>query len=209
MSVFKSGEQPPDWCELTRFEFVELTGQPRPITVTDQKQRLLVTRGSCRLANGKGAQVLSEGQFCDLEEASGPFAADAGDRTAQVIIFSGSWGTELGGCGIFELTPSTPAWVTGDPVSYPKSTNFDSHYHDCDEYWVIIEGAGTVVVGSRSFEVEAGDCVAIAMGHHHDLPQVWADVKGAYFETTLEGKKRFGHLWDYKHGPANPRRERV
>lgn len=48
------------------------------------------------------------------------------------------------------------------PVSCPKR----------DEYWVIIEGAGTVDVGSRSFQVDAGDCVAIGMGHHHDLPEV-------------------------------------
>ncbi|MCK1513770.1 cupin domain-containing protein [Bradyrhizobium sp. 190] len=207
MSVFRSGERSSDWCELTGFEFVELTGQLRPIGINAKKQRLLVTRGSCRLTSREGAQVLCEGQFCDVDEANGPFAADAGDLTAQVLIFSGRWGTELGGCGIFKFGPSTPAWAKGDPVSYPKSTNFDSHYHDCDEYWVIMEGAGTVLVGSRSFEVEAGDCVAIGMGHHHDLPQVRADITAAYFETTLEGKKRFGHLWEHKHGPADIRAE--
>ncbi|MCA1378938.1 MULTISPECIES: cupin domain-containing protein [unclassified Bradyrhizobium] len=209
MPVFRSGEQPPAWCELMGFELVKLTGQPRAIALTAEKQRLMVTRGKCRLASAKEAQVLSEGQFWDMDGANGPFTADAGDGTGEVLIFSGRWGTELGGCGIFKLSPSTPAWAKGDPVSYPKSTNFDSHYHDCDEYWVIIEGAGTVVVGSRSFEVEAGDCVAIGMGHHHDLPQVKADLKGAYFETTLEGKKRFGHLWEHKHGPADIRAERV
>lgn len=209
MSVFRSGEQPSRWCELTGFEFVELTGLPRPIAITAKKQRLLVTRGSCRLTSGQEAQVLCEGQFWDLDEIEGPFTADAGDRTAQVLLLSGRWGTELGGCGVFRLTPSTLMGSKGDPVSYPKSTNFDSHYHDCDEYWVIIEGAGTVVIGSRSFEVEAGDCVAIGMGHHHDLPQVRADIKAAYFETTLQGKKRFGHLWEHKHGPADVRAERV
>lgn len=209
MSVFRSGEQPPGWCELMGFEFVELSEQPRQIPIAAKKQRLLVTRGSCRLTSGEGAQVLSEGQFRDFDEADTPIIADAGDYTAQVLVFFGRWGTELGGCGIFKLTSSTPMWAKGDPVTYPKSTNFDSHYHDCDEYWVIIGGAGTAVVGSRSFEVEASDCVAIGMGHHHDLPQVRADVKGAYFETTLEGKKRFGHLWEHMHGPADVRAERV
>ncbi|OHV78895.1 hypothetical protein [Ensifer sp. LCM 4579] len=209
MSVFRSGEQPPSWCELTGFEFFELSTEALPLPVTAERQRLLVTRGSCRVTNAKGAQVLSEGQFLDMDKASGPFAADAGGRTAQVLVFYGTWGNELGGCGIFELTPSTPPWAKGDPVSYPKSTAFDSHYHDCDEYWVIVEGAGTVVVGSHSFDVEVGDCVPIGMGHHHDLPQVLTSVKGAYFETTLEGKKRFGHLWEHTHGPADVRRERV
>ncbi|MBB5538851.1 cupin domain-containing protein [Rhizobium giardinii] len=209
MSVFKSGEQSPGWCEVTGFEFVELSGLPLPLPVEAEKKRLLVTRGSCRLTSGKRAQVLYEGQFSDLDEANGPFIADAGDETAQIILFSGKWGSELGGCGVFRVSPSNTVDTQGDPVSYPKATNFDSHYHDCDEYWVIIEGAGTVVVGSRSFEVEAGDCIAIGMGHHHDLPQVRDHVKGAYFETTLEGKKRFGHLWEHKHGPADVRPERV
>jgi len=209
MSIFRSGDQPPSWCELTGFEFIELSDQPLLIPVTAEKQRLLVTSGPCRLTSGKGTQVLSGGQFWDLNDANGPFTLDAGDGAAQVLIFYGKWGNELGGCGIFKLTPDTPLEEEGDPVSYPKSTNFDSHYHDCDEYWVIIEGAGTAVVGLRNFEVEPGDCIAIGMGHHHDLPQVRADVKGAYFETTLEGKKRFGHLWEHKHGPADVQPERI
>ncbi|UVK48046.1 cupin domain-containing protein (plasmid) [Mesorhizobium sp. AR07] len=209
MSVFRSGDQPPSWCELTGFEFVELSGEPLPLPIEAEKQRLLVARGSCRLTSAKGAQVLCEGQFCDMDGADGPFTADAGDRTARILIFSGRWGTELGGCGVFQVTPSNTVDTRGDPVSYPKSTDFDSHYHDCDEYWVIIDGAGTVIVGSRSFDVEVGDCVAIGMGHHHDLPQVSADVKGAYFETTLEGKKRFGHLWEHRHGPADIQSERM
>ncbi|TCU31331.1 cupin domain-containing protein [Rhizobium azibense] len=209
MSVFRSGEQPPKWCTLRAFELVELSGLPRPVPITAEKQRLLVTRGACRLTSGKGAQVLSGGQFWDLDEANGPFMVDAGDGAAQILILYGRWGNELGGCGLFRLTPDTPLEEEGDPVSYPKSTKFDSHYHDCDEYWVILEGAGTVVVGSRSFEVKVGDCIAIGMGHHHDLPQIWANVKGAYFETTLEGKKRFGHLWKHTHGPADVRPERI
>ncbi|WP_018240312.1 cupin domain-containing protein [Ensifer sp. BR816] len=209
MSVFRSGDQPPAWCELTGFTFVDLDDQPVPIAVAAERQRVLVTRGSCRVTSAKGAQVLSEGQFFDMDAADGPFTADAGDGAAQVLVFHGRWGKELGGCGVFKLAPDTPVPVKGDPVTYPKSTNFDSHYHDCDEYWVIIEGAGTVVVGARSFEVDVGDCVAIGMGHHHDLSEVRADVKGAYFETTLEGRKRFGHLWEHTHGPADVRPERI
>ena len=59
---------------------------------------------------------------------------------------------------------------TGDPVAYAKTTSIDSHYHDCDEYWIVLEGAATVVVGDRHMKVAAGDCVPIGMGHHHDLP---------------------------------------
>ena len=34
---------------------------------------------------------------------------------------------------------------SGDPVDYPKTTGFDNHYHDCDEYWIIYEGSGVAV----------------------------------------------------------------
>ncbi|MBB4277728.1 cupin domain-containing protein [Rhizobium mongolense] len=209
MSVFRSGDQPPAWCELHGFKIFEVHSEPISVPVADEKQRLLVTSGSCRVTSASGAQVLDEGQFMDLDKSNAPFVIDGGDETAQVLVFYGRWGRELGGCGIFKLTPGSPGWAPGDPVSYPKSTNFDSHYHDCDEYWVILEGAGTVVIGSRSFEVEVGDCIAIGMGHHHDLPHIQSSVKGAYFETSLEGKRRFGHLWEHKHGPADVRQDRV
>jgi hypothetical protein len=42
------------------------------------------------------------------------------------------------------------------------------------------------------------------MGHHHDFPQVREPVWAVYFETTLRGAKRRGHLWEHTHGPARP-----
>jgi len=47
------------------------------------------------------------------------------------------------------------------------------------------------------------------MGWHHDFPRVDRSVKAVYFETTMQGKKRRGHLWEHTHGPAQPVLERV
>jgi mannose-6-phosphate isomerase-like protein (cupin superfamily) len=66
-----------------------------------------------------------------------------------------------------------------------------------------------VVSEGKAYEVAPGDCLATGMGHHHDFPRVHEPVKGVYFETTLEGLKRRGHLWNHTHGPAQPRRDRV
>lgn len=33
-------------------------------------------------------------------------------------------------------------------------------------------------------------------------PQVFETIKGVYFETTLQGQKRLGHLWEHTHGPG-------
>jgi mannose-6-phosphate isomerase-like protein (cupin superfamily) len=94
-------------------------------------------------------------------------------------------------------------------VDYPKTTHFDSHYHDCDEYWILFQGRGIAVSEGKMYEVREGDCVATGMGHHHDLPRVIEPMKAVYFETTLEGQKRRGHLWNHTHGPAEPKRGRV
>ena len=37
----------------------------------------------------------------------------------------------------------------GDPVSYAKHPNIDAHYHDCQEFWLLLEGAAEVVKRDR------------------------------------------------------------
>src|SRR6185295_5106935 len=95
----------------------------------------------------------------------------------QAVLLGGRWVIEKKRCGLFQARANGPKLAEGDPVDYPKNTGFDSHYHDCDEYWLMLDGAGTVVVGQRRFKVTRGDCIAIGMGHHHDLPEVEAPVK--------------------------------
>jgi hypothetical protein len=46
--------------------------------------------------------------------------------------------------------------------------------------------------------------VATAAGHHHDVAEVAGVMRAAFFETTLLGRKRMGHLWEHSHGPAEP-----
>jgi mannose-6-phosphate isomerase-like protein (cupin superfamily) len=126
-----------------------------------------------------------------------------------LVRMCGNWGNELGGSGIFRVAPGAERGDGGDPVSYPKTTQFDSHYHDCDEYWILFQGRGTAVSEGRSYDVGPGDCVATGMGHHHDFPTVIEPVQAVLFETTLMGRKRLGHLWEHTHGPAQPQPDRA
>jgi hypothetical protein len=41
------------------------------------------------------------------------------------------------------------------------------------------------------------------------MPIVHDPIRAVFFETTMEGQKRRGHLWDHKHGAAEPRPERI
>jgi hypothetical protein len=45
--------------------------------------------------------------------------------------------------------------------------------------------------------------------HHHDFPLVHEPIFAAYFETTLEGERRRGHLWEQTRGTAIAALERV
>ena len=209
MPVFREGETPSAWCELESFSIVDaVPGSTAEARRRSEKERVLVTRGSAQIQAGGGSQVLRDGQFFDVPGIDA-WTVIASPRGAQWVRLSGRWGSELGGCGVFHAQNVPDPVDVGDPVPYAKTTTIDSHYHDCDEYWIVLEGAGTVVVGDRHLKVAPGDCIPIGMGHHHDLPLVSEAVRAVYFETTLQRQKRTGHLWNHTHGRAEPVPERI
>ncbi len=211
MPVFNSGPgQAPAWCELTYFEIVELqAGARHTFDWIGDKEKLIVGKGRCRVSVAGHIMELETDAQLDLEAAEVEPALVEVLADTTLVRMCGHWGQELGGSGLFTVRQSDQPHDTGDPVDYPKLTNFDCHYHDCDEYWIVFEGSGTAVSEGKSYQVGAGDCVATGMGHHHDFPDVTEHVQAVYFETTLAGQKRRGHLWDHTHGRAQPQPERV
>lgn len=215
MPVFRSGAgQAPEWCELESFEIVTVAaGLSHVFERAGRKEKLIVVDGRCRVAVGEKAEDAETGTKFSLDGPDGAFRVDEVSEDAKLVRLSGRWGDETGPIGIFpvrnEDDPDNKRSRPGDTGDYPKTTTFDNHYHDCDEYWVIVEGNGIVVSEGKSYEVGPGDCVATGMGHHHDFPQVFDPVRGVYFETTLERGKRRGHLWNHTHGQAQPVPERV
>jgi len=211
MPVFRSGEGlAPAWCELERFDIVELpAGGAHAFPRTGRREKLIVGRGAARIAVAGQVVEAREGADLDLAAPEGAFEVVEALSDCTLIRIAGRWGETTGGSGLFHLAPTDEPDRKGDPVDYPKHTALDNHFHDCDEYWIIFAGRGEVVTEGKRFEVGPGDCVATGMGHHHDFPIVHEPVAAVYFETTLEGAKRRGHLWEHTHGPAEPRPERV
>jgi mannose-6-phosphate isomerase-like protein (cupin superfamily) len=206
--MFQSGGAPPAWCQLKGFELLALDGAGRAhLRRTAQRERVLVTASAIQLSCNGRSQVLSEKQFFDLPDHIDDYWLVAVRPGAQVVRLIGDWGAELGGCGIFTARNDDNSRDSGDPVDYPKYTSVDSHYHDCDEYWIGLEGWGEAIVGNRRIRFGAGDCVPIRAGHRHDLPNSPDGTRAVFFETTLIGEKRVGHLWEHTHGPAVPQPE--
>jgi mannose-6-phosphate isomerase-like protein (cupin superfamily) len=209
MTIFRTDTKPPAWCELKSFEIIDLARdaevrrKPRL-----QSERLIGTAGTCQLRRGQRTLLLKEGQFIDIDPAEGEWTMTGHADASQFVRLSGHWGDDIAGCGIFRVKASD-APNKGDPVTYRKNTSIDRHYHDCDEFWIVLEGKGEVVVDDRHEAMGPGDCLCIGMGHPHDFPLVEAEVKAVFFETTLQGRRRTGHLWNHTHGIAQPQPERV
>ena len=212
MPVFHAGRnQTPPWCELERFEFLELqAGECRTLRRQGRKEEFIVCRGQVTFALGDAEFTLGEGGKLDL---SGPGVKSlklrAAGGTPLVCRMSGRW-QAITSSGIFSAQTATPP-AFDTPYPYRKTTGFDNHYHDCDEYWILFEGAATAASEGSLYEVGPGDCIATGMGWHHDVVTVHDNqpLRAIWFEGTLEGRKRVGHLWEPKHGKAKPVRARV
>ncbi len=198
----RSGESFPSWCELRAFSQIRV-GPDREtrIEVGQRRARLLATAGSLQVRQGGRSQVLREQQFVELEPGGAVLFSTG---AAEAMLLEGTWGDELGGCGVFRAENVAAPSDRGDPVDYPKNTNIDAHYHDCDEYWILLEGRATAVVDSEAIGMRPGECLLIPMGAMHDMPDAPEPVRAIYFEASLRGRKRIGHLWQHTHGPARP-----
>jgi mannose-6-phosphate isomerase-like protein (cupin superfamily) len=195
---------------MTFFEIVTLSrGARYRFARRAPKEKLIVCQGRVRIAIDGVEVDASAGSNLDLPSGATGFAVSEVSEDLVAVRLCGAWGEETGGSGLFTVESSTAPADRGDPVPYPKTTNFDSHYHDCDEYWVVWAGRGEAVSEGQSYDVGVGDCVATAMGHHHDVPRVQEPLRGVYFETTLRGARRRGHLWEHTHGPAQPVLDRL
>ena len=200
---------------MRQFDIIRLSAGAAPYDFgrAGPKEKLIVGEGACTIAAAGREQAAAAGSNIDLPagEGDGGFSILEVAEATTLIRMAGHWGDVVGGSGLFSAEEVTDADHVdrGDPVPYEKRTRFDCHFHDCDEYWILFAGSGIVVSEGKRYEVTSGDCVATGMGHHHDFPLVHKPVRAVYFETTMEGEKRRGHLWDHTHGKAEARGERV
>ena len=74
-----------------------------------------------------------------------------------------------------------------------EGASSDVHYHDCDEWWIIINGRALVTGSVDPFEAGPGDMIFTPMGETHRI-EALSLVTVAWFEGPLRGEKRKGHL---------------
>jgi mannose-6-phosphate isomerase-like protein (cupin superfamily) len=78
---------------------------------------------------------------------------------------------------------------------YDAGSGCEPHFHDCDEYWFILEGRAAIECGDETGEVVAGDIVHTPWGLQHVF-RALTDTGVLWIYGELHGKKRVGHLHD-------------
>ena len=122
-----------------------------------------------------------------------------------IAVFSGDWGDdEFAKMGGFECSNCDHPFNHGDPVDYPFFTTFPNHYHEFDEYFLIMRGRGIWMDDGKLYNVEPGDLIATRRGTHHHVVACWDDVMiCSEFGARVGGKGR-GGAFLYEHTDGKP-----
>lgn len=164
-----------------------------------EKEKIFIGEGKLLVKSEKSIRDFDKNDFEEFVNEGNPLKQIVAFENSVVIRVGGSWDDNSGTCGVFELTESVSPKNIGDPTDYERNTEFDNHFHDCDEFWILYDGHGEIVTEGNRYEVKAGDCVFTKAGDHHDFPIVHKTIKGVWFETSFIGEKREGHLWNHTH----------
>lgn len=70
----------------------------------------------------------------------------------------------------------------------------DYHYHDSDEYFIVTEGRGNLLLEGKEYEITVGDCVCIPIGGKHQILKALEDLTLVWIYDELKGEKRRGHI---------------
>ncbi len=167
-----------------------------------EKEVLLMGRGKALVKTENHIRDINKNDVEEYSLAKNKLKQIIAFENSVIIRIGGKWNGQTGTRGVFQLSETDYPKNTGDPTDYERNTEFDNHYHDCDEFWILFEGRGVVVTEGRRYDVRAGDCVFTKAGDHHDFPIVYKTIGGVWFETSLVGQKREGHLWNHTHNKS-------
>lgn len=101
-----------------------------------------------------------------------------------------------------------PVIHNGDRANYPEWSEINHygvnhlkvgdevklHYHDCNEYWIIVSGKGICTTEGNTYEIGPGDLVLTKQGDEHSLI-VTEEMQAVYFYGVLPPGGRMGHLY--------------
>lgn len=180
------------WVELDDFETFPMDPRDhtarRELTRGGLRERVIVLSGEVAAEWATGRASLRRNDWLELP-ADGAVRLQA-LIPAELMRMVGRW-RDVSVLTIFRVRPDT---------------EFDTHYHDCDEYWLFYRGRGTAVSEGETYQVGPGDVIATGMGHEHGFMPVTEIVEAIALEGAMERAGRRGHLHRAEHGDPVPAR---
>jgi mannose-6-phosphate isomerase-like protein (cupin superfamily) len=67
------------------------------------------------------------------------------------------------------------------------------HFHDCNEYWIIISGEGDAMSEGKRYHLGSGDMLLTKAGDYHSLV-VTKEMVAVYYYGVMPEHGRWGHL---------------
>jgi mannose-6-phosphate isomerase-like protein (cupin superfamily) len=189
----------PEWSEVRKISQLTVeSNSTTEITKSFSKYALFVISGEYSIRTNGYEKIYLENDSLFSDKKS--ISIKTTNHQTEIVMIEGNWSDEIGGSAVFKMSKQSTPRNIGDPVDYLRTNDFDNHFHDFDEYWIILKGSGLAVSEGVKYKFTGGDIIATRMCDHHDLPEVYEDIHGIYFETSLRGQKRLGHLWNHTHG---------
>jgi len=203
----------PAWSELKFFEKMCFHQGDTVVLKQDcKKLAFIVLTGACEVDDGGKRTIVKVNEVYKADNMEilvkgifmPPFFFI---KNVDILVVAGSWeDADINPfmVNISDYPSNESALGKGTPCNYYRNTNFDHHYHDFDEFWIIYEGSGVVQEDNVFYEVKEGDCLATGVGHHHDFPVAHGIVHALAIELCPKENQRQGHLWEQIHGKAVP-----
>lgn len=100
-------------------------------------------------------------------------------------------------------TERAPSWAIisgginamGCSTRYKNSTPVETHFHDAEEFWFVLNGKARVMSEGKEYIVGPGDVVCTHKGDEHAILEILEEpYTQVWIECNLRGEKRSGHL---------------
>ena len=208
MPVIQSGSKDvPAWCELEDFEIIRMPGEEvRTFPRRCDREIYVVVNGAPVLTCGDYECKSTDGGYFHLP----PSRTDdtkiwAWHYDTTIVRMVGHW-EALATAGVHIVKTTDEPIKDGRSYDDEKTSDFDRHYHDYQEYWVIYDGEGRLVIGEEFIDTKPGDCIIAPTAWHQDCQFVkgGGNLSLVWLGATPRGEKRIGHLYEPKHGTAAP-----
>jgi mannose-6-phosphate isomerase-like protein (cupin superfamily) len=93
--------------------------------------------------------------------------------------------------------PSFPPWSEVSKYGINTLSAGDTvkaHFHDCNEFWIIVQGKGIATSENITYELGPGDMLMTKAGDEHSLI-VTEEMVAVYFYGVMPPEGRLGHLY--------------